>query len=537
MNDEVKNDWLRPGTIVGERYRLEQQIGEGGMGRVYLAEDLRLKGQRWAVKWVPRHEHDPEQPEKEAAMMTALQHPSLPRIVDYVRERHADGCYLVMDFIKGETLLERSAAFHHRMPWRTVIQYALQLCDLLDYLHTLDSPIVFRDMKPSNVIVGADERVRLIDFGIARTYKAGKAADTVHVGSVGFAAPELLAGKQTDHRADIYSLGCLVYFIMSGGQYYNFSKGSVEQRIEEIPSVFAETLHKMLEDDPLHRFPNAKAAKEALQSIVDRREFHQAGAQPSQVIAPRRTVIAVAGLFPHAGATFIAVTLAKLLSECNVRVTYAECPWQRYDPFLRMQAVSKGSLPAWQEGALSWRLQAGEDEDSGVPFDPAALYKMLFEIKSDVVIFDISSSADPAAVESLFHASDLIVAVAAPDPAGLRSAAAVANWARVIAASDKERIAWVANRMPESLRLSEFYKLFSQKPCGAVPEIDYDRMMESKWKGVWIADEPDIRSRLKDALQPLLRKAAPSLPENRGIRAATKRWLANKWPIDYNKLK
>ena len=520
---------LRIGAVVGERYRVLSQIGEGGMGRVYLAEDLRLKGQRWAVKWLPKDGMDPRQAEKEAQIMTSLKHPSLPRIVDTFQDEAGGGSCLVMDYIEGETLLQRSNAHDHRLPWTSVVHYALQLCDLLDYLHSLDSPIVFRDMKPSNVIVGPDDQVRLIDFGIARTYKAGKAADTMHVGSIGFAAPELLANKQTDHRADLYSLGCLLYFLLSGGQYYNFTKTPLEQINDRLPPVITAVVSKLLSEAPEQRYPHAKAVKEAL----ERKEGNDQGVRGEQrnTGAGRRIVVTVYGLFPKAGATFVAVTLAKLLAERKRQAAYVEFPWQERDSFLTMTATAQGYSSAWREGTLMWRL--GDSNDSS--YDPAALYKLLFETKAETIIFDLSSNAHPEAAEALLHASDMIVPVASPDPGGLRSEATVANWAKVNASAEPDRIYWIANRMPESLKLPQFYKLFSTKPVSTIQEFSYDAVMAAKWNGGWIADEGEYKGALRAAMMPLLRAISPDIDASRGLRSVAKEWLANKWANGYNK--
>lgn len=521
----------RPGDVAGERYRIVRQLGEGGMGKVYLAEDQRLAGRLWALKRVPASDADPSQPEKEAAIMTTLQHPALPRIIDYFRDEANGGCCLVMDYLDGETLLARSASFDHRLPWTTVVDYALQLCDLLDYLHSLDSPIVFRDMKPSNVIVGPDDTVRLIDFGIARTYKAGKSTDTVHVGSVGFAAPELLANRQTDHRADLYSLGCLLYFLLSGGAYYNFTKKPIEEVSDQLPPELRETIAFLLVESPELRCPDARTAK---RSLLRLREGGDAPSPPRAAgsSSGRRVILSVYGLFPKSGATFVASALAELLSEQRLSVTYYEFPWQPSDSFARMQAIARGGSPNWQEGSLTWRLRAEEEAPA---FESAELYKLLFEAKGDVVVFDVGANAAPAAAEALLRASDAVVAVAAPDPAGLRSELAVANWQRVNVGGDRDRIGWVANRMPDALRLPEFYKLFGEKPWASIPELPYDRIMEAKWNGRRAMEEAELRGLLRGALQPLAERTVPQAYAGKGFRAAAKRWLVNKWSIDYNK--
>jgi len=537
MDEQIRDGPFRAGDVAGGRYRIVRRIGEGGMGRVYLAEDSRLQGQRWAVKWVPVDAAFPSQPEKEAAIMTSLKHPSLPRIVDYFAV-DGEGVCIVMDYLEGETLLQRSAAHDHALPWTTVVHYGAQLCDLLDYLHSLDSPIVFRDMKPSNVIVGPDDGVRLIDFGIARTYKEGKASDTVHVGSVGFAAPELLANRQTDHRADLYSLGSLLYFLLSGGQFYNFTKKPIESIDPSLPPELAAALGRLLADEPSQRFPDAKAAKEALlRQGAGSAPADEAGGSGRTVhpSAGRRTVVAVYGLFPKVGATFLSVAIAKLLAERRLYTTYTAFPWAPSDAYLRMLSATKDGGNEWREDRLVWRL--GPESDSSPSFDAAALYKLLFETRGDVAIFDVPSSASPEAAEALLRVSDVVVAVVSPDPGGLRSAAAVDNWRRLNACAGDGRVEWIANRMPSAGKLPEFYKLFSVKPTGAVGEFPYDRAVRAKWDGRFLCEERDVREELTHALEPLLRRLAPHKERDSGLKASAKRWLANKWSIDYNKNK
>ncbi|MCI3922515.1 protein kinase [Paenibacillus sp. TRM 82003] len=531
MEDQGRTEGFRPGDVAGMRYRIVRQLGEGGMGKVYLAEDSRLTNRRWAVKWVPASEGgDPSQPEKEAGIMTSLQHPALPRIIDYFDAGEIGGCCLVMDYLEGETLLERSASFDHRLPWTTVADYAAQLCDLLDYLHSLDSPIVFRDMKPSNVIVGPDDSVKLIDFGIARTYKAGKTADTIHVGSVGFAAPELLANRQTDHRADLYSLGCLLYFLLSGGSYYNFTKKPIAEAVHGLPPELCETVDWLLIEDSELRCPDARSAKRSLLRLRGDAEAAEPRRGTGSGTTGRRTVVSVFGLFPNVGATFVASAMAELLAERRLAVTYIEFPWQPADDFLRMQAIARGAAAGWREGAIAWRLR-GEDERE---FETAELYKLLFETKGDVIVFDVGAGADPDAAEALLRASDAVVAVASPDPAGLRSPLAVANW-RLVNGVERDRVGWVANRMPDALKLPEFYKLFGERPWASIPELTYDKVMQAKWNGRRAMEVPELRGKLRGAMQSLVDRAAPPAYAGKGLRAAAKRWLVNKWAIDYTK--
>jgi len=151
---------------------------------------------------------------REALLLARLQHASLPVIYDYFIE---DGYwYLVMDYIPGPTL---SAYMHKHAPLQPLeaLNYAMQLCDVLEYLHKQTPPVVFRDLKPSNIILSPDGRVMLVDFGIARYFKAGQMNDTAEFGSPGYAPPEQYKGEaQTDGRTDLYSLGGILHEMLSG---------------------------------------------------------------------------------------------------------------------------------------------------------------------------------------------------------------------------------------------------------------------------------------------------------------------------------
>lgn len=207
------------GSVIDGKYEVLKQIGKGGMSKVYLAMDKRLNKQ-WAIKELRRKERDKENEVvvqgliAEANLMKKLDHPSLPRIVDIIETNQT--IYIVMDYIEGETLhtiLKKSGPQDQEM----VIEWAKQLCSVLHYLHTRDPAIIYRDMKPGNVMVTPNGNIKLIDFGIAREYKEQQIQDTVSLGTKGYAAPEQFGGKgQTDGRTDIYCLGVTLYHLLTG---------------------------------------------------------------------------------------------------------------------------------------------------------------------------------------------------------------------------------------------------------------------------------------------------------------------------------
>lgn len=214
--------YLKAGDVVRQRYQVLAQIGQGGFGAVYKAEDADLGQRLVAVKEMNQQNLTPqavvngvEAFKREALMLASLRHEHLPRIYEHFSED--ERWYLVMDYIEGETLEERlNKARDGSLPQVMALKIALQLCAVLDYLHTRQPPIIFRDLKPANIILTPEGNLFLIDFGIARHFKPGQIKDTVALGSPGYAAPEQYGKTQTTPRADIYSLGAILHQMFSG---------------------------------------------------------------------------------------------------------------------------------------------------------------------------------------------------------------------------------------------------------------------------------------------------------------------------------
>ncbi len=204
-----------------DRYRVKRLVGGGGMAWVYQVE--RLDGSDsslWALKELRPQTDDPGTQaharmlfEQEAAILRGLDHPNLPEVIDFFEDEGR--AYLVMEFIWGESLEKRLEQTRSPLMEREVLGWAVQICEVLDYLHSRQPPVIFRDMKPSNVMVNNAGVIKLIDFGIARTYKEDKLQDTIALGSENYAAPEQWGQAQTDARSDIYGLGATVYHLLA----------------------------------------------------------------------------------------------------------------------------------------------------------------------------------------------------------------------------------------------------------------------------------------------------------------------------------
>jgi len=209
----------RLGTVLQGRFRILDVLGRGGFGAVYRCEDLRLPGKHWALKELICPEpalidEARRNFEREAHMLSALRHRSLPVIVDYFSE--GESTYLLMEEVEGRTLAQLidddgPASEAEALRW------ALEIARVLDYLHSQEPPVIFRDLKPENVMVAEDRHLKLIDFGLARHFDPGKHRDTEAIGSVGYAPPEIWEdAAQTDARSDVYSLGATLYYVLTG---------------------------------------------------------------------------------------------------------------------------------------------------------------------------------------------------------------------------------------------------------------------------------------------------------------------------------
>lgn len=206
------------GTVIDGKYIILEQIGKGGMSVVYLAIDNRLN-KKWAVKEIKKILQSEDKSAAanrlitEAEFMKRLDHPTLPGIVDIIESE--DELYVVMDYIEGESL-DKVLKKYGAQPEEKVIGWAVQLCGVLGYLHSLDPPIIYRDMKPANIMLKPDGNIKVIDLGIAREYKENSMMDTTVLGTAGYAAPEQYGSRQTDSRSDIYALGMTLHHLITG---------------------------------------------------------------------------------------------------------------------------------------------------------------------------------------------------------------------------------------------------------------------------------------------------------------------------------
>lgn len=260
---------LEIGSLIDGKYKILNKVGQGGMSVVYLAMNEKANKQ-WAIKEVRKDgikdfEVVKQSLVAETDMLKRLSHPSLPSIVDVIEDD--DRFLIVMDYIQGNSL-SKALEEYGALPQDKVIQWAKQLCDVLGYLHTRIPPIIYRDMKPANVMLKPDGTVTLIDFGTAREFKEKNLADTTCLGTVGYAAPEQFGGMgQTDARTDIYCLGATLYHLVTGMNPCEppYEIKPIRQINPTLSSGFEKIILKCTQRDPNDRYQSAAELMYALE--------------------------------------------------------------------------------------------------------------------------------------------------------------------------------------------------------------------------------------------------------------------------------
>lgn len=291
---ESRTGKLAPQSILIQRYLILNVAGRGGMSAIYQALDTQMNRRRVAIKEMSQENLDDEERreamarfEQEARLLGTLHHPNLPRI--YNAFGAGGRSFLVMDYIDGKNLLQLLHEAGQPLVVDQVLHYADQLCDVLAYLHGQQPPIIFRDLKPTNVMVTREGRVYLIDFGIARFFKEGQPQDTVVLGSPGYAPPEQHGSGQTTPRSDLYALGATLHCCLTNRDPYNsterFSFAPVRQLNPQVPEALDALIMRMLALDEKQRPANALEVKQALTRIRQQMQNQNSSARIPAVAA------------------------------------------------------------------------------------------------------------------------------------------------------------------------------------------------------------------------------------------------------------
>jgi eukaryotic-like serine/threonine-protein kinase len=534
------------------------------MSTVYLAEDIKLPGKLWAVKQFKRFGTEYAFPQGEVSLLMQLNHPYLPHIVDFFPPNPdlpsefdgSDFGYLVMEYIDGQTLQEWLEQQGTPPSARHTLEIGLQVCDLLHYLHGHEpAPIVYRDLKPANLMLDKQGKIRLIDFGIARSYKPGQSADTVPLGTVAFAAPEQLNRIQTDPRSDLYSLGAMLYYLLSGGSYYAAVLKPLRQLRNGLPELVTDTVHRLLEHDPGDRFQTAAEARSALAqaSLLLDVEYPQTPMKPVErhtmcnpPLPPAKPIwtgigidlgdtaaalsdavkkrIVVGALYSGAGATFTTIALARTCSRLGLPTVVIEAAVKEPElaallgiqtnrVFFDDEDPLVSPTTGYLKDGTRW-LARNPSPSAYNPHLPSStkvnferIQQMIACSSESNVILDVSDEWLDEEVLQLCRTADEIVVVVDPYPSKWDSDRTRNKLHFLHQIYEEGRsIHWIMNKDAPHARRKERMGSAPAKPLCVLPYVSPELRLHALDKGKLIQDMPPIRETVAIALKPLLKQ-------------------------------
>ncbi|MBU3113961.1 serine/threonine-protein kinase [Clostridium lacusfryxellense] len=262
---------LKSGDILNEKYEVIKILGRGGMGTVYLCENTIL-GNFWAIKEVIKERKNIDVL-AEANILKGLSHPGIRRIVDvfYV----SNNVYMVQDYVDGQTLKEYVET-NGRMKTEKICRITSDLCDIVGYLHNQNPAIIYRDIKPSNIMITTSGKIVLIDFGISKIYKSDSVKDTVCACSNGYAAPEQYGSGKSCVQTDIYGIGMLVYFLIKGRPPFTGIEPLLDENYENyINSKFKKIIQKCVKIDIKDRYVSVSVLKKQISEVLKKDKYEK----------------------------------------------------------------------------------------------------------------------------------------------------------------------------------------------------------------------------------------------------------------------
>lgn len=546
MNEE--NRRLKVSETFNNRYLINSIIGKGGMGTVYLAEDVRLKGKLWAIKEIILKEGSYQNFIDEAKLLVSLDHPYLPNIVDYYPPNEDGYSYLVMDYISGKTLQKVFEEANRQLDYDKVIKYGLQICEILDYLHNKQSePIIYRDLKPTNIMIDDQDNVRLVDFGVARRYKKGKYIDTVKMGTVGFAAPEQFEDKQTDQRTDIFSLGALLYYLLSYGQLYFSSQSPLNQIRGDLPHDLVWMIKRMLMTNPDERYQNILEVGKEIEDIIAKDDLiieatelitkpglskytqFEATIQKNTPIIPHKLIL-ITNLSKRAGSTFIALNLAKKITSMQIPTSIIEMPFSPYIfDYIGMEqrlAISNKCFFSFPHAIfhgekIEREKEIVEDNIRWLIPDPRLevlncdnwtyhhMMKLLYSTRgSSITIIDVGGHFEHDSVEPLFSEADLIITVIDPMPSEIMQNRI--NLQHFITKKmEGAPIEFVVNNWTKGIKKGELFDAIGVKPIALIPSIDSAHIHRAVYNCNIPYSYEEVREKLESELEAILQRILP----------------------------
>ncbi len=311
---------MKLGEILDNKYKIVGILGQGGTAQVFLVENIVLNN-IWAVKVLSKSSQWISFEMEEVEILKRLSHPMLPRIADLFEDE--DRIFIVMDYFSGSNLLDvlqKEGQISEKM----LKKWTIELLEVFEYLHSRTPPVIYRDLKPANMIVDDSGRLRLVDFGTARFHREGTDEDTIYIGTQGYAAPEQYGAGQSDQRTDFFNLGMTLVHLATGIHPLKMGQTKIESHLKKagISKGFIRFIAKLVETDPNNRFQSAKNALVAINSAMKPVIFIKRNRK--EAVCDFRGVIGIASYLPGTGVTAHCIALGRYLSKNRKKTTLIE---------------------------------------------------------------------------------------------------------------------------------------------------------------------------------------------------------------------
>lgn len=506
------------GSIYFGKYRILEEIGKGGMSQVFLAENIKL-GNKWAIKRIEK-KGSVINLLAEPSILKELNHTYIPRIVDI--EEDESYLYIIEEYAQGITLRAYRQQ-HNTIDEKEVLHFGRLLCEVIHYLHSRKPyPIIYRDMKPGNIMVTENKHIKLVDFGIAREYKHQDDTDTVLIGTHGYAAPEQYnASWQSDTRTDIYSLGVTLYYLATNR---NLSKPPYKilplQEFGDYSKGLENIICKCTQFNPDDRYQSVQELREDLDTLSRPREANRGTVYTG--IKPQ--TIGIVSLTPRAGATFLSTNLARALAHRKVLVSLLELPYNApyiYDLVGMGNYTTTNYYPIHHEinnGKMVYRDQITTidgvmyliDDPTREPihdWDNNKTEKLLYSAKDSLIsIVDIGHHLE--AVWDILHEFDLIFALYHAMPPEIMTNYHL--FEKLLTYSKKrDNVRFILNNDNSGIGKKELHQYLGMKPHMTMTRLPDQWIYGAAYKRKLPYDLSKYRHAFDEMFEPIYREILP----------------------------
>lgn len=522
---------LALGTVIADRYRIAEYVTEGGMGQLYKVRDLRLEGMMRAMKVLKpvalESANIASVRQSEAKLLTLLQHQGLPIIYDHIYANEYLDEIIVMEWIEGQQLDQFCAEQELSLSIELILSISIQLIEAIQYLHEQKPAIIHRDIKPTNIMICRNGQIKLIDFGISKLHQAHSTLHTIAFGTPEFAAPEQLKGLSTDERSDIYSFGCILYFLCTKGKRIGsqYDRQQVEYMIKRelahIPIAFRQIMLHCLQPDPKYRIVHASQIKLQLVELINLLAPHTSHhatytVNESQYRSEKIKSIGVFSLNTQAGATTIAMLLAqhyalhsrvKFVEYCGHTACLESIPALQKllpkstveidgeDPYYKVVAVNYIEHHIFRTAIDTERNKATDSFTKTIHADSSADYQVI----------DFSSGWSAETIEYILSAMDYVLLVCDPTII-VSNERSFRNIERLLMALEQYHIAytWINNKDTHFSGRKSWNALNNGREVYSVPLLSPQDMYSEMWSRHWLSSRNRALKKLHKKLMPLI---------------------------------